>query len=370
MNYQKICMAEGIALIFVVMINQVLLGVAKNIVITTASSAWLNILFVILIGLALVFIITKLFKKFPTLDIIDISEYIGGKILKIIICIISIIFFIFSAGLILHHICDCLEIIYFTNINSLFLQLIFLFGAVICAKKGISSVSKTNLLFVALLLIPMIILFCALFFDMEIQRIFPILGYGVNNTFFGNSTNIFAFSGLLFLFFIMPFLNNSEDFSKIGFISFIISSLYLFFTVISLLLVFPFSEITEELLSIYLLSRTVSIGTFLERLDAIYVFLWILSTFSYLSILIFFICNTFKKMANLKNANGIIGTAMFLVFSSALLIKDISGFRFFQFGVFKYFTILLFVLFILILFIGYLKKRRCPINSYNNKQIE
>lgn len=360
-------MAEGIALIVVVMINQVLLGSAKNIIITTASSAWLNTIFIILIGLALVFIITRLFKNFSSLDIIDISEYIGGKFLKTAVCIISITFFLVSAGLILHHICDCLEIIYFSNINRLFLQLIFLVGAVICAKKGITAICKTNLIFIALLIIPMIILWCALIFDMEIQRLFPILGYGFNNTFFGNITNVYAFSGLLFLFFIMPFLNNTTTFSKIGFVGFIISSLYLFFTVLSLLLAFPFAGITEELLSIYLLSRVVSIGSFLERLDAIYVFLWILSSFSYLSILIFFVCNTFKKMANLKNINGIIFAVMLLIFSGGLLVKNVADFRFLQFSIFKYFTIILLAVFIFILFIAYLKKRKASALTFDKK---
>ena len=357
MNYQKICIAEGVALIFVVMINQVLLGAAKNIIITTASSAWLNTLFIILIGLGLVFIITKLFKKFAGLDIIDISEYVGGKFLKNVISIISLVFFWISGGLILHHISDCLQIIYLPNTNILFIQLIFLFGAGICAKKGIATVCKTNLIFVAILVIPMIVLWCSLFFDMEIQRIFPILGYGFNNTFLGNATNVFAFSGLIFLFFIMPFLNNTKEFSKIGFIGFIVSSLYLFFTVISLLLAFPFSGITEELLSVYLLSRVISLGTFLERLDAIYVFLWILSSFSYLSILIFFICNTFKKMGKLKNINGILFAVIYLVFSGALLISNVASFRFLQLTVFKYLTIGVLGLFTVILFVAYLKKK-------------
>ena len=339
MNYQKICMAEGVALVFVVMINQVLLGAAKNIIITTASSAWLNTLFITLIGLGLVFIITKLFNKFAGLDIIDISEHIGGKFLKTAISIISLMFFWISGGLILHHISDCLQIIYLPNTNRLFIQLIFLFGAGICAKKGIATVCKTNLIFVTLLVIPMIILWSSLVFDMEIQRIFPILGYGFNNTFFGNATNVFAFSGLIFLFFIMPFLKNTKEFSKIGFIGFIVSSLYLFFTVISLLLAFPFSGITEELLSVYLLSRVISLGTFLERLDAIYVFLWILSSFAYLSILVFFMCNTFKKMSNLKNANGLLFAVLYLIFSGALLISNVASFRFLQLTVFKYLAI-------------------------------
>ncbi len=369
MNYKKICMSEAIALILIVMINQVFLGSAKQIIISTHSSAWLNTLFVILIGLGFIFIITKLYKKFPSLDIIDVSNYIGGKILKAVISIISIVFFVLSAGLILYYISDCLEVIYLSNVNILFIYTIFLIGASIAAYKGINAIFRTNLIVVYITIIPIMALWVISIFKGHIEYIFPILGNGLNETFFSNTTNIYAFSGLIYLFFIMPFLNNSNEFSKISFISFILSSVYLFFSVISLLLSFPFADVTEDLLSIHLLSRTISIGSFLQRVDALYMFLWTVSAFSYLSFLIFFICNTFKKITNIKNSNGMIYIVMFVILGIALSIPNIAVFRILQLYVFKYYSIILFVLFIIILFIGYMKKKKNP-NSNNSINVE
>ena len=358
MNYKKICTSEAIALIVVVMINQVLLGSAKEIITDTASSAWIHTILISAIALLFTFLICKLFSKFTNLDIIDISEFLAGKVLKYIVCIGLIGFFILSASLILNHIANSLSIIYLTNLNVLFLMLIFLIGAVIVSMKDIGVIARTNLIILTILLIPMVILFVSIASDMQINNLFPILGYGINDTFFNNTTNVYAFSGIIYLFLITPLLKDSNEHQRIGIISIIISSLYLFFTVTSLLMSFPFASVTDDLLSIYLLSRLVSFGTFLERVDVIYVFLWILSSFSYLSILFYFLTSTFQKMTKLKNRNGILYSLATIVLGTTILMKDIADLRFAHRTISMYYFLGLFAVLFIILILAYFKKRK------------
>ena len=358
MNYKKICVSEAIALIFVVMINQVLLGSAKEIITDTASASWIHTIVISAIAILFTFIICKLFSKFASLDIIDISEFLAGKVLKYIVCIGLIGFFILSAALILNHIANCLSIIYLTNLNILFLILIFLIATVIVAKKSIGVIARTNLIIISILIVPMIILFVTTAFDMQIDCLFPIFGYGVNETFLNNTTNLYAFSGLIYLFLIAPLLKDTGKFNKIGIISMIISSLYLFLSVISLLMCFPFASITDDLLSIYLLSRLVSFGTFLERVDVIYVFLWILSSFSYLSIIFYFLTSTFQKLTKTKNRTGPLYTLATIVLGLTLLMKDIADLRFAHRTIFLYYFLALFAILFIILLLANLKKKK------------
>lgn len=358
MNYTKICKSEAITLIVVVMINQVLLGSAKEIITDTASSAWIHTILISAMAILFTFFICKLFSKFTNLDIIDISEFLAGKVLKYIVCIGLIGFFILSASLILNHIANCLSIIYLTNLNVLFLMLIFLVGAVIVSQKNIGVISRTNFIVLSLILIPMVILFVSISFDMQINNLFPILGYGINETFFSNTTNIYAFSGLIYLFLITPLLKDSSEYKKIGMISIVISSIYLFLTVISLLMSFPFASVTDDLLSIYLLSRLVSFGTFLERVDVIYVFLWILSSFSYLSILFYFLTSTFQKLTQIKNRNGILYSLATITLGTTILMKDIADLRFAHRTISMFYFLGLFAILFITLLLAYFKKRR------------
>lgn len=356
MNYKKICANEAIALIVVVMINQVLLGASKNIVIDTASSSWIHTIFISIIALLLAFSICKLFNKFLNLNIIDISEYLAGPVLKNFVCLGLIGFFLLSAALIINHMCNNLSIISLSNTNILFIILLFVIASIIMAKKDINVISRANLIILFLVIISNIILFIFISSDMQISRLFPILGYGIKETFFNNTTNLYAFSGLIYLFLILPFVDDTSKYKKIGIVSVIISSLYLFFTVVSLLLTFPFSSITEDMLSMYLLSRSMSLGSFLERVDAIYLFLWILSAFSYLSIIFYFLTYTFQKMIKTNVRSGTIYIFSTIVVSIVLLMKNVTDLRFAQNVIFPYYSIVLFLILFIILLISYIKK--------------
>lgn len=363
MDYKKICTNEAIALIVIVMINQVLMGASKNIIMDTASSSWLHTIFISIIAVLLAFIICKLFSKFSNLNIIDISEYLAGPILKFLVCLGLIVFFVLSSALIINHMCNNLSIIALSNTNILFIILLFVIATVIVAKKDISAISRTNFIILFLVLISNIILFIVISSDIQITRLFPIFGYGIKETFLTNNTNLYAFSGLIYLFLIVPLIDDTSKYKRIGIVSVIISSLYLFFTVISLLLTFPFSSITENMLSMYLLSRAMSLGSFLERVDAIYLFLWILSSFSYLSIIFYFLTATFQTMVKTKVRTGIIYSFATLIIGIVLLMKDVTDLKFTQNIVFPYYTIGLFFMLFIILVISYFKNKRKPIPS-------
>lgn len=72
---KKICFAEAIALIIILVINRIILGVPKSLLVNSAFSATLTIIFVSIITILIILLINKLFKKFIASDILDISEF-------------------------------------------------------------------------------------------------------------------------------------------------------------------------------------------------------------------------------------------------------------------------------------------------------
>lgn len=67
MSEQKIGNFEAIALILTVMLNHIILNLPKSIIQSTSSGAILNVIFVSLVALIIVYLITKLLKNFPRL---------------------------------------------------------------------------------------------------------------------------------------------------------------------------------------------------------------------------------------------------------------------------------------------------------------
>ena len=84
----KIGQVEAIMLILTIIVTHTVLSMPTDILNSYKSASILNLIYVGIIAIIISYFIYKLFKKFPSMDIIDISDFIGGKIFKNIIGII------------------------------------------------------------------------------------------------------------------------------------------------------------------------------------------------------------------------------------------------------------------------------------------
>ena len=359
-NIEKLNKFEAICLILVIITNQIILNLPNSILVSTGSSSPLNTIYISLIAIIFTFIVCKLFKRFNDKDLLDISHFLGGKTLKIIIGILYMIFFTFITSILLRYFSETLKSIYFKDAPIIFILLVFLIPPVIINKFGLNVISKVILFFVPTLLISLLFLLYTTVKSFDTSQIFPVLGYGINETFFAGLSNIFAFGGLAYIYFLKPLLKDICEFKKISIISIGISSLFLFLSVTSLLMVLPFIVSTDETLSIYLLTKTVELGRFLQRIDAVFIFFWIFATLCYTSVNIFYILNIFKKISNIQNTQAMTYSLSSIILSAALLPKDIAEVKFLEAIIYKYSTIILVfgISFFILLFANIKYKRK------------
>lgn len=138
----------------------------------------------------------------------------------------------------------------------------------------------------------------------------------------------------------MPLLKDSNEFKKITIISYTISWLLLFSTVVSVLTIFPMSINITPLNSLYLLSRKIEFGSFLQRIDAVFILLWLISIFSYLSLCIFMINRIISKLTNIENQNILSYSTSSILFGLVLVPFDMSINYFIEKTIYKYAVII------------------------------
>ena len=204
--------------------------------------------------------------------ILSISEYIGGKTLKYVMATIYSLYFIFVASILIRSFSETLQVVYFPSAPIWVIIAMFLLVAIIVNKLGPRNVIRANTLLIPPILITMVIIFISSINNFEFNRIFPLLGNGIDTTFIKGASNIYTFGGLIYLFFIIPELKNIHDFKKVGFTAIILSAAYLLFSVASLLMLFPFLTSGIDVLSVYLSTRTIQLGKFMPRTDALFMF--------------------------------------------------------------------------------------------------
>lgn len=322
MSKSKIGTLEAIMLVLTIIITHTILSMPRELLVSTKSATIINLIFVSIIAIAISYLIYKLLKNFPSLDIIDISELLGGKTFKTIIGTIFILYFIVSSSILLKSFCESLKIIYYPITNIIFIILLFIIAICTVNRLDFNASLKTNLLIIPLVLASMIFLFFANMNKFTPERIFPILGDGFFNTFVLGLGNLSAFGGIAYLYFLPPLLKEPEKMKKIALVSIGISAIYLILCVSTLLFMFSFFINTNEITPLYNATRYIEFGNFFQRLESLFLLIWILEFACYLSIVSKFAMNIFKKITNIETPKPLIDIFGLLILGIALIPKN------------------------------------------------
>lgn len=358
MNYTKLGNFEAICLIVILFINHIVLNLPQMILDNSGTASVLNCIYILALVLIFALLIVKLLKNFLGLDIIDISEYLGGKPLKILIGILCISYLIIESAFLTRMFSKNLLLVYFENYPISFIVFLFLFVAVIANLIGRKSIIKANTIIVPIALLSILFTFIFVVDLLRIERSLPIFANGASNIFLAGASNIFAFNGLFFLFFISPLLNKKEDTSKVTFASVLICGIFLILAIA--LLVFAFSDIysISRISPIYFIIVNSRLSAFLERPEMIFIFIWTLALMSFLSIAVMFCLNIFKKLTNMKEAKSLAITVCSIIFIISLLIDNVFTLETIANAFYKYGTlILIFGIFTVILISANIKKK-------------
>ena len=322
MSSSKISTLEAIMLVLSIIVTHTILSLPRNILVLTKSATLINLIYVSIIAILISYLTYKIFKKFSGLDLIDISEFLGGKTLKTIVGIIFIAYFIISSSILLRNFCESLKIIYYPMTNIPFIILLFIIALCTANRLDFSATLKTNTLIVPLVLVSIIFLFFTNVDGFVPQRIFPILGDGIYQTFGIGLINLSSFGGIAYLYFLPPLLKEPKKMKKIYLISIIISAIYLIFCVATLLFMFSFFIDTNEITPLYNATRYIEFGNFFQRLESIFLLFWTLVFACYLSIASKFSTRIFKKITNIENKKALIDIFGLLIFGIALFPEN------------------------------------------------
>lgn len=358
MDNIKLSNFEAIAIIVTITITHSILTLPKSIMAPVNSAALLNIIYVSILAFIFTIVILKLLNKFPGLDIIDISELLGGKLLKRIVGFIFLAYILFVSSMLLRTFAHCLKIVYYPMTDLIFILAIFAVSIPISCTLGSETVFKSNLIIIPIVLLSIIFLFIANTKYFNFQNMFPILGNGLNATFGKGASNVFAFGGITVLFLLPPILKDKKQFKKVSIISTLLSSIYFILTVATILFMFSSVSFTNELMPLYSAVRYIEFGTFFQRLDSVFLLTWILAFFCYLGIAYRFCTNIYKKITNIKSDKLISYPFTLLILALSLLPKSESITNFLEGTVYRYVFIIFSVgLALCLLFLANLKKK-------------
>lgn len=364
MEKDKIGFGEALCILLIVVLSHIILTFPKTIIESQGTGSLINIIYLTIVGFILLTLFLKLYINFKSKDVLDISEFLGGKILKFILGLVFIVYLLFIASLLVRNTSESFRTMYLQNTPIPYLIFALLVGASYVNKLGSSAIIKANLIIVPGIFLVLIFMFLASVGSFSTGRLFPIMGYGYKNIFINGFSNLYMFGGTVFLIFIMPMLQKPEQFGKIAYSATAIYSISVFMSSLALILMFPISISSGSNIPLYMQIRDITIGNFIQRTDALFVIIWFITLLSYLSIIMNFVTIIFKKITNIENTVSISNCFLAILFGISLLYSNIVQVRTFQSKYYRmFFLILLGVTFIIMI----LANLKCKYkNSQNN----
>ena len=359
MSDTKLSTIETILVILTIFVAHSIVSMPKYLLLLTNSATLINLIYIGIIIFFIAYIIYKLLKNFPGSDIVDISDYIGGKTLKNIMGSIFIFYFMTSSAILIRKFCESIKVVYYPLTNVIFIVLAFIITICITNKFEFATTAKVNLIVLPIAIFSILFLFGANVKYFQATNIFPIFGKGIFNTFVTGLGNLGAFGGISLLYFTPPFIKEPSKTKKIFLISVGLSILYIILCVGIILFMFPFLMKVGEIIPLYSVARYVEFGSFFQRLESLFLLIWILEIACYLSITTSLSLSIFKKLTNIKNTKPIVYIFALLTFSIAMFPKNYAISQFIESTIHRYFSIgITFILGISILIIGNIKKRK------------
>lgn len=358
MNERKLENYQAVAISVTVMLAHIILNLPNHLITATGPSTVLSLVYVFGIILFVCWIVTKFFKLFPNSDLIDVCEYAGGKAIRNIYIVMLLIYLITIAAFVIRIFAESLVLIYFPNMDIEIIILIFITITALMNFLGFKSIARTSVIILPIILFALIVVFISSASAFIPERALPILGYGFSDTFLKGLGNIFAFSSALVIPMLAPFINDGNRMRKVGFISLIIYGLCLITATISLLFLIPSVNDINSTLSIYIIAKRVSLGDFVQSIDALFIPIWIMSIFTYLSIIMHFLLASFKRIVAVKHETSMIYVFSAILFVVCMLPRTSSDISFFESTVYKYASLIfVFLVSFSILICGYIKKK-------------
>lgn len=268
------------------------------------TATWLVSIFVSIIIFFVLLLLKALYKSFIGNTLFDISKYIGGNILCKINCFIYFIVFLALTSIFLKEIVEAIKLLLFNTTPLLYIELFYISAMLIGSFLGLEAIIRASgyLTPICFIILSIILALSSSFYNIE--NIFPILGNGISDLALGSFTLIASYLSVLIIIMTIPHIENFKIVKKAIISYLFFSFIIIFFTVLSLNLVFGFPYTENNLFSFYELANMTNINKFFNNSEAIYLFSILVLGVIFLISLFYFTTYCFNELiTNHKKIN-------------------------------------------------------------------
>ncbi|WP_243291596.1 endospore germination permease [Bacillus sp. FJAT-47783] len=328
MDKIKISSHQFTILVSLFVIGDTILFLPSNVTVHGRQDAWISALFALFIGIICVSIYSYIGTQFNNQTLIEIVESAFGKVIGKGIGVILVFYFFIDCTVVLWQVGDFMSSQILIETPIQFELMIFLSIVIYAIRLGVETFARTTEILFPIVLILLILLFFFLLPQIDVMKIQPVFESGVKGVLSGSVPLIGYYFETIILLMIFPYVNSPKSGTYSYIIGMGIGSILLFMVILLSLLVLGVDITERNIFPSYLLSKKISIGQFLERIEVIMATIWILTLFVKLTICFYATSLGISQLLKLKDYKALlIPLAIITIISSLASVPNVSYFN-------------------------------------------
>lgn len=316
---EKIGYYEVLSLLIITISAKIFLSFPRNMALLGEAAGWIIVFLSGIYSLVGYFFLSALLKKYPGKNIIQIAHQISGGICGKLIGVALFLFFLAITSLYLRQFAESFILAILPRTPISVITLLFLILLVYATLLGIETLSRVAWLLGPYLLTTLIIIFIFSLPQMTFEHLVPVLGPGPVPLLKYSFTHLSLFPEIILLGIIAPLIRNREKINRIGLYSLGVALVINTGVTILTTAVFNYVGTQKMIFPVFQLTRLIAYGEFIQRIEAVFVFLWFFWAGIQLSGLFYGAVTSFAQTFKIKNYRPLALPIAVLVFTISLI---------------------------------------------------
>ncbi|OAH58343.1 spore gernimation protein [Domibacillus aminovorans] len=315
----KINTRQFTCLVILFVIGDTLLFVPSDVTSIAKQDGWLSALLAAVMGIFLVTLYGFLGKRFPSMNIVDISEKVLSLWFGKIIGVLFVFFALIDSSITVWELGDFMttKIMPDTPINAILI--LFLSIIIFGIHVGVESLARTAEIIFPWVILLFLILVLSVSPKINLENIQPVLEDGVKPVLRGSLPLIgFYFESVLLLM-VLPYVNQTKRITKSFVIGMITGSSALFIIILLSILVLGSHLTSNSIYPSYALARKINIGNFVQRIEAILAFIWFFTVYFKVTICFYATTAGLAQIFKIKDHKVLMVPLALIVYALALI---------------------------------------------------
>lgn len=364
----KISGRQLMVLVFLYTVGTTVLVIPAGLAEAVKQDAWIGAIAGVLIGGAVLGLYAALWRLYPGKTFVGICEAAMGKWLGALLSILFMFYSFIGASTVLFYVGNFFKIHFLPYTPFPFTSALFAIVVVIGVRLGLETISRTSELMLPWFLILFVVLVLTLAPGMKPDYALPVFESEWKPVFWaGFSFAGTAFLPIVFLFAVFPSVQHPDK-ARVGmYVSALFGGLCVVVVTLLCILILGPDITSRSMFPSYALVKKISIGHFLQRIEALLAGMWFITTYFKTTFYFYGWVTSLAEILKLNQYRTItLPCGMIMVVFSLIVYPDVVYMQKWDAVVFPPYILMMGVFLPLLLWtVGSLKKKRSPETDRN-----